>query len=92
MSPPDPRGPTPCNKKRNSKNPKTPIITKVNARTPKVNACTPKVNARSLKVNVKYFEGIFEEFKGFEISCWGVTVTGVSKISNLKGDILKGDI
>ena len=26
-------------------------------------------------------KGIFEEFKVFEIPCWGVTVTGVSKIS-----------
>ena len=28
--------------------------------------------------------GILEEFKAFEIFCWGVTVTGVSKISNVR--------
>ena len=50
---------------------------------PKVNVISPTLNVVSPKVNVKYFGGIFEEFKVFEISCWGVTVTGVSKISNL---------
>ena len=39
----------------------------------------------SPKVNVKYFSGTLEEVKLFEISCWEVTVTGVSKISNFYG-------
>ena len=69
-------------KKKFPKNRKPRLSPKVNVRSPKVNVCSPKVNARSPKVNVKYFLGIFEEFKVFEISCWGVTVTGVSKISN----------
>ena len=51
---------------------------------PKSNVLSPKVNVLSRKVNVKYFWGIFEEFNVFEISCWGVTVTGVSKIPNRK--------
>ena len=82
--PPDPRGPkTPRQQKRNSQKPENPRLSpKVNARSPKVNARSLKVNARSLKVNVKYFKGMFEEFLLFEFFCSGVTVTGVSKISN----------
>ena len=59
------------------------ISPNVNVISPKVNAISPKVNAMSPKVDIKYFLGIFEEFKVFEIFCRGVTVTGVSKISNL---------
>ena len=71
----------PATKKENPKNPKARLSPEVNARSPKVNARSPKVNARSLKVDVKYFQAVFEELKVFEVSCWGVTVTGVSKIS-----------
>ena len=79
--PPDPRSPkTPQQQKKKFQKPRKPRLSpKVDARSPKVDARSPKVDARSPKVNVK---GIFEEFKVFEISCWGVTVTGVSKISN----------
>ena len=70
--PPDPRSPKipPATKKKKIQKTRKPRLS------PKVNARSPKVNARSLKVNVKYFQGIFEELKVFEISCWGVTVTG----------------
>ena len=60
--------------------PKANVISpKANVISPKVNVIFPKVNFISPKVNVKYFLGIFEEFKIFEIFCLGVTVTGVSK-------------
>ena len=48
---------------------------------PKSSVISPKVNVISPKVNVKYFQGILEECEVFEICCWGVTVTGVSKAS-----------
>ena len=57
----------PATKKKFQKTQKPRLSPKVNARSPKVNARSPKVNARSLKVNVKYFQGILEEFKVFEI-------------------------
>ena len=57
------------------------ICPKVNVISPKVNVVSPKVNVISPKVNVKYFSEFFEEFKVFELSFWGVTVTGVSKRS-----------
>ena len=69
----------PATKRKNSKNPEDPELY------PKVNVLSPKVKPRSPKVNVKYFLGNFwKTFKVIEISCWGVTVTGVSKISNTK--------
>ena len=82
-TPPDPQSPkTPQQQKKKFQKTRKPRLSpKVNARSPKVNARSPKVNVRSPKVNVKYFLGIFEEFQVFEISCWGVTVTGVAKIS-----------
>ena len=46
---------------------------------PKVNARSPKVNVHSPKVNVKYFEGIFEGFKVFEILVWGSRSQGFRK-------------
>ena len=80
MGPPRPTEPQnpPSNKKRNSENPKTfekPLFTKSKRSFRKSKRSSPKVS-------FKYFWGIFEEFKVFEISCWGVTVTGVSKRSN----------
>ena len=88
MGPPDPqsRKTPPSNKKESPKIQKSsriPYFPKVDAISPKVNAISPKVNAISPKPNVKYFKGIFEEFKVFEIFCWGVAVIGVSKISNV---------
>ena len=71
-------------KKKLKQNRKPRLSPKVNVLSPKVNVMSPKVNVLSPNVNVNYFQGIFEEFKVFEISCWGVMVTGVSKISNLR--------
>ena len=56
--------------------PQTPPATKKKISKPKIFENLPKSNRTSPQVNVKYFEGIFEEFKVFEISCWRVTVTG----------------
>ena len=88
--PPDPRSPKPPQQQKKKfqktrkprKSPKVDARSpKVDARSPKVDARSSKVDARSPKVNARYFSEIFEEFKVFGISCWGVTVTGVSKIS-----------
>ena len=76
---PDPWSPkTPQQQKRKfQKKTKTTII-------PKSKRSFPKSKRSFPKVNVKYFKGILEEFKVFEISYWGVAVTGVSKISNFR--------
>ena len=79
----------PSNKKRKFQKTRKPRLSpKIKVCSPKVNACSQKVNVLSPKVNVKYFKGIFEEFNVFEMSCWGVTVTGVSKISSQEGNII----
>ena len=72
--PTDPQNP-PSNKKQFQK----PKNLRESLISPKVNVISPKVNALSPKVNVKYFKGIFEEFKIFEIFFWGSRSQGLRK-------------
>ena len=66
----------PRNKKEIQKTPKTPLVPKSKRYFPKSKRYFPKAKRY---FPVKYFMGIFEAFKVFEIFCWGVTLTGVSK-------------
>ena len=67
------------------------ISAKVNVISPKVNVISPKVNVISPKRNkLSIFQEFLKNLKVFEIFCWGVTVTGVSKRSNLRIMCFKG--
>ena len=82
--PADPQSPkAPPQQKGYSQNPK--IFENppgVNLISPKVNLISPQLNLISQQKTLSIFREVLEEFKIFEIFCWGVTVKGVPKISS----------
>ena len=76
----------PSNRKKYQKSenlrecPKASLITpKVDVISTKSKRYFPKSKGYLRKSKLKYLKEILEEFKLFEISCWGVTVTGFQK-------------
>ena len=89
QDPPDPQSPKtpPATRQKFPKAQNLRESPRANLISPKVNLISPYVNVISPKVKVKYFEGIWKNVKFFEISCWGVTITGASNTS--KSQVLK---
>ena len=69
--------PPPNHNKKKSKTPKSSRIPRSKRYFPKSKRDRSKSNVLSRTVNVRYFQGILEELKVFEIFCWGITVRGV---------------